>query len=669
MKSFRIFGVLVVLAMLVSFGPASAAPAAAPASQPQAPSATAVSLDPFSTGPSYDSGWRSIDAGQTLSMWHGLGKPPALMLVYLETLKYGSPAGIEQRFIGGNDLGSWSAGFGSANNRVGAYWHNLTGSYILVTRMPEDTALDAVRVRIWGMGRNADYSAWVTVSPGQYTNFIHNLGGNVNDYVVDMVFNDTSTSGLGVNQRAYGGRTLGTLSAPFNDGSPIGAYWRKLDSVGIVIDRLLDDTYADEILLRIWQRQKPTYDSGWVSIAQGDFYTFNHHIGGSANDYRVDMEFKSSSDPWSINQCFYGGNDFGPQSVPPSAADNGRVGAYWYGLNIDSITVSRRPEDSCADQVRIRIWNFWTPTLPDYDSDWRSITPDVLGGFTPGITGGLDPYMVDLQFKDSGAFGIGIHQRGLGGMDWTNGDRLGASWYYTSGTMLFLRRTEDEDAAYIRARIWKMPKPAFDSGWQDIADLYSIQFIHNLGGNPADFLVDVQFKDSGGYVHQVGYGGYEGTHIDEYLGDRLGGYWDGLDDTRIYVHRQPEETGIDQVRARIWTLARPHYDSGMVAATTISTALTHDLGGRTEDYLLNLVFNNTTGPKQLHQMYYGGAVIAYDPPAPPNQIGDTVGGFYRQLSSASVQFVRHAQDPWIDEFRLRIWLPVYKTFISLVKKN
>ena len=180
MKSFRIFSALVILTLLVSFVPASAA-AAPPAEA--APDATPVSLNPFSTGPSYDSGWRTITPGQTLSMWHSLGLSPALMFVQLDTRRYNSGYGIHQVFTGGNDLGSRSTTLGGEEHRLGAYWHNLTINYISVTRMPEDTLVDAVRVRIWAMSAGADYSSgWVAMPMGTTKIFSHNLGGSADDY-------------------------------------------------------------------------------------------------------------------------------------------------------------------------------------------------------------------------------------------------------------------------------------------------------------------------------------------------------------------------------------------------------------------------------------------------------------------------------------------------------
>jgi hypothetical protein len=574
--------------------------------------------------------------------------------------------GIHQIFTGGNELGSRSSGFGAEENRVGAYWHNLTVNYISVTRMPEDTMVNAVRVRIWPMSASADYSSgWIDLIAGQSKILTHNLGGNAEDYVVDMMFNDTDSTAnsQGVNQRAYGGRTLGTASTFFNDGQQVGAYWYAVAGNVIYVRRMEQDEYADQVLVRIWKRQPATYDSGWVSINQGAGHTFMHNIGGSAEDYRVDMEFKAPPGLL-VNQSFYGGNDMGPQSTIPNAANNDRVGAYWYGLDTDSIAVFRRNEDTCAPQVRIRIWNFWTPTRPDYESGWLPVSPDTFAGFTPGITGSLDPYLVDLQFKDSGQFSIGIHQRGLGGMDWTDGTRIGASWYDGVGGILFVRRTEDPDAPYIRARIWKMPKPAYDSGWQSFT-LNLLQLSHNLGGSPADYLVDVQFQDSSGYPHQGGYGGYDVTHIGAGLGNRLGGYWDWLDNTHIEVRRQPEETYIIKARVRIWTLARPDYDSGMATTPTGTTTFTHNLGGNPDNYFINMVFNNTSGSGMLNQMYYGGAVLSSHAVL-PHIAGDAVGGFWRYLNGTKIDLFRQFQDTWIDQARLRIWLIKEHIYLPIV---
>ena len=112
----------------------------------------------------------------------------------------------------------------------------------------------------------------------------------------------------------------------------------------------------------------PNYDSGWVTLAQNQSKTLVHNLGGSQTNYVVDMQYRNNVDD-GINLRYYGGADFGTAPAPGHVANN-RVGAYWRSLTTESITVYRRPEDSYAEQVRIRIWiDIWF----DYDSGWRTI--------------------------------------------------------------------------------------------------------------------------------------------------------------------------------------------------------------------------------------------------------------------------------------------------------
>lgn len=661
MKSFRIFSALIVFILLVSFVPASATPITDPAPGPAATSA-AVPLNPFSTGPSYDSGWRNIAQGQTISMWHQLGGAVANYFVDLQTRRYGGVTGISNRFIGGNDQSG-------SEDRQGAYWHGLNSNYISVTRQPEDTLVDAVRVRIWEVG-SADWSSgWTAIDPGHYYEFHPPLIANnpIENYVVDLMFSDNGI--LGVNQRAYGGRTLGINSMNFDPGARVGAYWYDLKNGSIQVYRMNEDEYADQVLVRIWFRQLPTYDSGWFTMAPNTTHVFTHNIGGNPDDYRVDMEFKSDNSNWGINQCYYGGTDIHEKSPYPPGYKNDQLGAYWQRLNGSTLSVYRLPEDNiCADQVRIRIWNFWTPTRPDFDSGWKSVAAGGLQTYDPGITGSLDPYLVDLQFKDSGFPNIGINQRGLGGLDWTDGSKQGGFWTYANGFFIIARRDDDENANYMRLRLWKMPKPAYDSGWQTIPiGEYTYFCNHNLGADARDFLVDLEFKDSSGTIHTMGYGGYEVTYgTDPDYGHRLGAYWEGLDENRLSVYRNKEATSIDKIRVRIWTLARPDYDSGMVTPASDSTVLDHNLGGKAENYFLSLVFYDPD-VKDLHQRYYGGSVVVN--PVGGNVLGDRVGAYYRLLTTASVTVYRNPEeDYYIDQYRMRMWVGKQLVHIPTIKK-
>ncbi len=680
MKGFRIFSALVFLAMLVTFVPASAAPETAPAAEPAAPTA-AVARNPFSAGPSYDSGWRKIAQGETISMWHQLGGVITNYFVDLQARRY-SPGvtGISNRFIGGNDQSG-------SEDRQGVYWHNLTGNYVSVTRQPEDTLVDAVRVRIWVADGGADWSfGWTAIEPGHYQSFSFPVIANnpIENYVVDVMFNDTGT--LGINQRAYGGRTLGIESMNFDPGARVGAYWYDLGIGGVKVYRMLEDEYADQVWVRVWSRQLPTYDSGWFAMNPNTSHIFTHNIGGNPEDYRVDMEFKSDVSTWGINQCYYGGTDFHEKSPWPGGYENDQMGAYWRNLDYNSISVYRLPEDAaCADQVRIRIWNFWTPTRPNYDSGWKPVNPGTSNLFPTNLGGDPDSFLIDLQFKDnSPLFGIGIHQRALGGMDWTAGEEMGGFYQFWTGSpgtngIILDRREGDTQADSMRARIWQMPKPAFDSGWlgfgspstlQCDTTTYTIHCDHNLGADPRDFLVDLQFKNSIGLINNTGYGGYEVTYgLSLDYGHRMGAYWQALDENTITITRRADEPYIELARVRIWTLARPDYDSGMYAIPVgvETNALTHNLGGRVNDYFVNLVFNDPE-LKLLHQRYYGGSIVtAY--PESPNVTGDQVGAYYRRLDSDSVEVYRQMNETaFIDQFRLRLWVERQSVYLPVVKK-
>ena len=91
------------------------------------------------------------------------------------------------------------------------------------------------------------------------------------------------------------------------------------------------------------------------------------------------------------------------------------------------------------------------------------------------------------------------------------------------------------------------PRPAYDSGWQTINAPQSLQLIHNIGGNVDNYVVDLQFKDTGSFgINQRYYGGvYSGL-------SELGSFWQELTSTSIRVIRLKNDTVADQVRVRIW---------------------------------------------------------------------------------------------------------------------
>jgi hypothetical protein len=106
--------------------------------------------------------------------------------------------------------------------------------------------------------RPAYNSGWITINPSTHRVIIHNVGGNVDDYVVDLQFKDvdgvwgTNNIGMGSDKWAAG------VSGDFPNGfwsfgyHYSGACWTNLTSTSIMVVRQAYDTEADQIRVRIW---------------------------------------------------------------------------------------------------------------------------------------------------------------------------------------------------------------------------------------------------------------------------------------------------------------------------------------------------------------------------------------------------------------------------------
>ncbi|MEA3396915.1 MAG: hypothetical protein U9R05_05585, partial [Chloroflexota bacterium] len=68
-------------------------------------------------------------------------------------------------------------------------------------------------------------SVWVSISQGETITLTHNLGGDVEDYAVELWFRDTDAGGIGINTFAYGGFE--------NAGVWQGAHWSNLTAATV----------------------------------------------------------------------------------------------------------------------------------------------------------------------------------------------------------------------------------------------------------------------------------------------------------------------------------------------------------------------------------------------------------------------------------------------------
>jgi len=96
---------------------------------------------------------------------------------------------------------------------------------------------------ISALPRPAYDSGWQSISQGELKTFTHNLGGDVDNYVVDMTCKSHNAS-YGINQLYFGGDG--------HDSKTYGAYWRHLTTTSITVRRMPDDAHCDQVRIRIW---------------------------------------------------------------------------------------------------------------------------------------------------------------------------------------------------------------------------------------------------------------------------------------------------------------------------------------------------------------------------------------------------------------------------------
>jgi hypothetical protein len=92
-------------------------------------------------------------------------------------------------------------------------------------------------------------SEWRTISQGTCSLLEHQLGGDADDYLVDLQFKDTTGNPplMGIHNYGYGCDTDGVNYR--------GAFWRSLTSTSIVVCRCLSDDRVGEVRVRIWVYQ------------------------------------------------------------------------------------------------------------------------------------------------------------------------------------------------------------------------------------------------------------------------------------------------------------------------------------------------------------------------------------------------------------------------------
>ncbi len=455
-------------------------------------------------------------------------------------------------------------------------------------------------------------SGWVTFSGDQCVDLQHNLGGETDDYVVDLVSRWTAS---GDTHYGFGGIYYDTPGGTVSE----GFYWKNLTPTSITVC-----SHEGEMLrTRIWVVPQAEYDSGWVTPSQDDT-TLQHDLGGDADDYWVYLEFDGGTDE-GINQHRYG------------------TSAYWTGLDTRSITVHRSSYAPNVSRFRVRIWRMPTPA---YDSGWITIDAGVSSLLSHDLGGPWNDFWVDLQFQqDDGS----RHHTTYGGncfYDPLEDECWGAYWSGLTGSRVRIVN-RNEGSLTARIRIWASREPKYDSGWRDIASDREISLDHNLGGDPDAYVVDVMGQHPDWGINQIAYGGDTLSSSGGFL--HIGVAWYSLDDASLRVYRLPDDEGASQVRTRLWIAPFPDYDSGWRAiGQNEALTLQHNLGGSPDDYVVVLDFKDSD-LKGINQFWYGGDLL-YEASGLVRR-----GAYWYGLDEEYIYVHRGDKDVDADEVRVRIW--------------
>ena len=98
------------------------------------------------------------------------------------------------------------------------------------------------------------------------------------------------------------------------------------------------------------------------------------------------------------------------------------------------------------------------------------------------------------------------------------------------------------------------PRPAYDSGWRSIAKDQSLTLQHGIGGDPDNYVVDLQFKGAAHGRHQYRYGGdqWRYEYLTLYWNQNRGAFWHLLTSQTIMVSRLAQDEDATEIRVRIW---------------------------------------------------------------------------------------------------------------------
>jgi hypothetical protein len=237
----------------------------------------------------------------------------------------------------------------------------------------------------------------------------------------------------------------------------------------------------------------------------------------------------------------YGHGETGPGVSGRSEQDTGVVG--WSGAGQDESGVYGHSEHAVGVKGRSDHNNGVVGWTGGEGSGVYGLS-DVGIGVT-GRSGGNDGLLGVTTSSNPGHAGLHARNEGAGPAIFCEGD-------------LFVTGTINGDVGPNGGG--PFPKPAYVSQWETIPmtnipigmDANKILY-HNLGGNPDNYVVDLQIKGEGMGLHHKYYGSYflSAARREDYVSP--GAYWTSLNDQSITVWKGwSAGDRVKEVRVRIW---------------------------------------------------------------------------------------------------------------------
>ena len=291
----------------------------------------------------YDSGWVDITPGEDKIITHNLGPDVFNSLIQVTSTYYNGIGDRADTYCFG--------GCDNINDRKGYYWHGLTENNITVRARQESNVTD-IRVQIWHAPEPDYDSGWLPIDVGDSGPLLHNVGGNSENYIIDMQFSDWF--GFFPHQMYYGGIIFGNQSLGGSvDGQLWGAYWHSLNSSTINVARMAQDQKVLMFRGRIWKAPHSSYDSGWKEVAQDAVHYHPLPTDSNLNTNSNAYIYHEQRDPgmlgYGVNHKGLGGYFF----------THNNQGSFWREniYSYPSIYTLRFYSDAVADQIRLRYFD------------------------------------------------------------------------------------------------------------------------------------------------------------------------------------------------------------------------------------------------------------------------------------------------------------------------